>query len=129
MSEAEPHQLFPLFWRNAACLVRTHLAQHGIEADDAEEIASDIMRRCSHIEPRLPVDPESPVHYSMGILIVEMTTAARRLFSAGRRHVVGVAFDELPVQPAKYDHPFLIALQKVISEIEADANKAGRRLN
>lgn len=130
-ASVKPQQHFPMFWRNADWLIRGLLRRLGIERDDAESIASDLIRRLSAIRAVLPVDPDSQVHRDYGSLLCDAITAEQHLFVARAGRMPGAAIGDWPPTPLKFTHPFLIAVQCVVSEIEVDACRAdgGRRLN
>ena len=130
-ANGEPQQHFPMFWGNAKWLLNVHLVRLGIEPDDAEFIASDIMRRCAGITPILPVDPDSQVHRDYGALICDAVTAEQRLLAARTGQNPGTMLTDWPPTPLEFTHPFLISFQRIVSELEAEVHRAegGRRLN
>jgi hypothetical protein len=129
--ETERQQHFPLFWRSAESLLRVHLARLGIEPEDAECIASDIMRRCSNIKAVLPVDPDSQVHRNYGALLCDAVTAEQRLLAARTGRMPGITIGDWPPTPLEFKHPFLLKVQAVVSALEVEVNEVeGRkRLN
>lgn len=128
---AEPQQHFPLFWRNAESLLRVHLARLGVKPEDANFIATDIMRRCSKTKAILPVDPDSPIHRDYGALMCDAITAEQRLLAARTGRMPGMTIGDWPPTPLEFKHPFLLEVQAVVSALEAETHKAegGRRLN
>jgi hypothetical protein len=130
-ANAEPQQHFPMFWRNAESLMRVQLLRLGVEAEDADLIASEITRRCADIKPVLPTDPRSQVHRDFGALMCDAVTAEQRLLAARTGRKPGFIIGDWPPTPLKFTHPFLVAVQCVVSELEAEVHRAerGRRLN
>lgn len=129
MGERQQH--FPMFWRNAGSLLGVHLERLGVDQEDAEFIVSDIMRRCSKIKAVLPFDPDSPVHRDYGALMCDAVTAEQRLLAARTGRMPGTTIGDWPPTPIEFTHPFLVAVQCAVSELEAEVHKAegGRRLN
>jgi hypothetical protein len=133
MVEPEPQELFPNFWKQMESLLLVYLAV-GLDAsdNDAEAIADDLLARCAHVEPVLPVDPNSAVHRHLSFLVFDAVLAEQRIFAARHGRIPGrMITGYWPVTPLKFDHPFLVSMQAVVSAIEVEANKAegGRRLN
>jgi hypothetical protein len=128
----EPQKRFPLFWPSADLHLRRYLPELGVDDADAEVIRKDLLARCAHIEPLLPVDPESEVHFEFGALWLDVVSAEQRLFAAQHGRMPGSVHDDLwMTMGLNTGHPFLIELQKVLAGIEAQANRAegGKRLN
>lgn len=122
---AEPEKLFPDFWPKAGLICRAHLSELGLDAEDGDLIASDLMARVVHIEPTLPSDPNSAVHRSFGKLMFDATLAELRLFGTDDDYeLAGPPHPWRDARMEAYEHPFLIALQQVVAEIEFEANEA-----
>jgi hypothetical protein len=122
----EPHWQIPEFWRKVERITRNNLARLMVETDDADWIVGDMMRRCVDIRPELPVDQDSPVYRNFGALMCDMITAEQRLFAARNYHMPGRLLEDWPPTPLCFEHPFLVALQRVVSRIEVEANLAER---
>ena len=130
-SGGEPHQLFPHFWANAAGWLMLTFPRMGIDREQSEAMMRDLIERCTGIEPMLPSNPESEVHRQIGHLMMDAIEAEQRLFAATLGYFPGDKLGYWPASVVETTHPFLLAFERVVSAIEADANaaEAGRKVN
>ncbi len=63
--------------------------------------------------------------------MIDAITAEQRILAAKRGRFPGQAIGDWPPTPIGFEHPFLVAMQKAVGQIEAEANKAegGKHLN
>lgn len=127
----EPQRHFPNLWRNTESLVRVLLYRLEVDNSDAEVIIVDLMRRCAGLKAILPVDPNSQTHLNFAALMLDAIDAERRLFAAQHGRFPGEALGDWPPTPISFENPFLLELQSVVGQIEAEANAAegGKKLN
>ena len=130
-ADVEPEQVVPDYWRATELMVVIHLAHLGADEPDARAIAENIFERCAHIPAAFADKIPDSVFDGLSVLVTDMVTAAQRLFAARTGRMPGQFLSDWPPTPIAFDHPMLIDLRRVISQIEAEANEAegGRRMN
>jgi hypothetical protein len=138
-------RLVPDFWDKTEKLLRSFLSIMRVDDHDIDAMASDLMRRYRLIEPIIPPElAQSLLDYAFKILLVEAIAAEHRLFAAkngrpseGVKYVLGdtwppaMTSDGWPPIRVTVTHPFLVAVQAVARQLEAEANAAegGQRVN
>lgn len=130
-ADVEPQQVVPDFWHATELMVVTHLARLGADEPDARAIAENVFERCAHIPAAFADKIPDSFFDGFTVSVTDMVTAAQRLFAARTGRMPGQFLSDWPPTPIAFDHPMLIDLRRVISQIEAEANEAegGRRLN
>lgn len=117
------------FWCRMERMIRECLDVVWIFDDDADDITNDLMQRLRDT----PVTPPSSVRpdffVCLGAAMAALVTAEQRLVAAKTGKAVGLPIGGLPPMPFIYNHPFLMELQGIVAQLDAEADKYGRRAN
>lgn len=118
-------------WSFTERLVRLHMQLLGADDVESGTIARDIRKRLSVIDKLLPRNGSDEFYRAFAALICAATTAEQRRVAAKSGRMPGQLLGDWPPTPIGFEHPFLQAVQRIVGELEADANKAenGRRLH
>jgi hypothetical protein len=114
------------FWdRYGAGLVGYMDAIHHIEPGDIISIIEDIMERCEEIPAAIGTSIKSADFWiDLAVVMFDLIAAEQRLIAARTGRMPGQLIDDTwPPTPIAFDHPFLAAIQCVVNQIEAEANK------
>jgi hypothetical protein len=90
-----------------------------------------IQQAFTGIPVALPLSAEKDFFAGLGACIIDLVTAQQRLVAAHTGAALGRVVTDWPPTPIAFDHPFLAAVQRVVSQIEAEGNKGkyARRSN
>jgi hypothetical protein len=113
------------FWNVAgAMLIGYMAAMRDIEPADVITIIDDIMRRCDEIPAVICTSAKSAKFgLDLAALLIDLVSAEQRLMESRTGRLPGQMVGDWPPTPISFEHPFLIAIQRVVNQIEAEANK------